>query len=530
MKSTTNRPKPRPKKRNSNRSSRHDSWEDRESRDEKRDSRSTNDPQWYGTDPALLRDSASIPFSWPLGQASKGTLHLVKSNKDIDTIINVPGICALQTVPVFGVGTQSDALNVAAAQTYTYVRHTNAGHANYDPNDLMLYILGMTQVYSYINFLERLYGLAMYYDQKNRYVPDQIMWAMNVNPDSIRNNLADFRYSLNVLINKVSSIAVPATMSLFLRQAMLYAYIYSEGESTKDQMYFYYPDGFYWFDLDADGAGCLLYHRLNQEAAYTWDELIAYGTQMFDAIWEQEDFGIMSGDILKSYGTNILMLKSVDEVLPFAPVFDPMVLHQMKNASVIHHTHLDLANLDVHQNSAKSKLINDLNFVSNLSNNAFDAYQVLTQADKILTIDAVAPTPEMVIEATRLMVGGEVNSIGGDDYIKIITGTEVVCAVNYRMGSTGTGFSNKLIGGYVAYTVPDMTANQAQNLATNKAFKFAPKLTYFGFNVNGELQTYWDSKEVDNFAVLSVSDIDKMHGAALLNMLNVPSPAKNVGV
>lgn len=160
-------------------SCRNDKREDLESK--------TNDPTWYSSDPALLRDAASIPFSWPVGTPIDLNVPDVSKMR-----WSVPGICALDVVPVYGTNeSKTSALNIAANSLYSFVRHANSGHSNYDAPDLMLYVCAMSQVYSFINYMMRAYGLANLYSQKNRYLPAGLLQASGIDHSKIIDNLAD---------------------------------------------------------------------------------------------------------------------------------------------------------------------------------------------------------------------------------------------------------------------------------------------------------------------------------------------------
>lgn len=537
-----NRTKKTDRKRRNGKSSRRESWEDRESRDERRDNKrriketSTNDERWYSTDPALLRDSAHINFSWPLGQNVQEGVYLDSLGVDDRRVkkSSIPGIMALFLSPTFGAGTDSDAINVAAAQIYSFIRHANSGSRVYDPNDLMLYIMAMTEVYSYINFLERTYALATMYDQENRYMPEALLAIQGINPKSIAQNLADFRYYINVLINKVSSIAVPATMTLFERHAMLYAHVYSEGQNTKDQMYMYVPHGFHRFALDGDEAGQLEYVPLpwasaawnGSATAATWQDLIDYGTAMFNAIWEQEDFGIMSGDVLKAYGSAILKLTSLDEVLPYGPKYDPLVLHQIKNASV-GCAYIDNT-FDVYQNDAKSKLLCTPT-MSGANKALFAMQEIVAKYNKIMTLDTGNPTNGMIMEASRLMVGCH-NVKTSDMTIEPICGSEVVrwCVV---AETAAVDDDNRMRTVALDHPILGMYGNTSiiHTLSAAKAFKYSPNLMSIYFDSHTDptaINNIYHFREVDNFGVITNADIEKLHTAAILNLLNVPSTAK----
>lgn len=498
-------------------------------------SSSTNDPSWYAADPALLRDAASIPFSWALGTP-------VDYNNKFRVNEALPGICALSVVPSVGLATDADApINVASTALYSYVRHANSGHSNYDSPDLMLYCTAMANVYSFINYVQRLYGLTTMYSQRNRYMPRYLVEAQDVDFDDLASNLANFRYWINVFVSKASSLAVPATMSYFTRLAFLFQNVYCEGESVKDQLYLVKPKGFYEFDTNTEKsyAGKLLFRELKSvrsNGKLSLAEIRAYGDELLNAVLLDEDMNIMSGDILKAYGeSGIIKLVSMPEIYPIVPVYDELFLTQIKNAII---PTVDLSSLDITQGEAQGFL----SYIPMLSERRpgqtsenhpsyRGAEENMLLENRVLTVDAADPTPEIVIEATRFMVGANLLASDTAGNMWILCGSELPVGLQYYTIINGALF------GFDAYTV--MAENICEKgyivdvLDTVSKFKYAPRMqwwnnlvhNYSDFtnanpNMDGEIFS------VDNYAVLSAMDVYKLHETATMNMLAVPSIAK----
>lgn len=496
---------------------------------------STNDPYWYAADPNLLRDAASIPFSWALGTP-------VDYNNDYRSNDAIPGICALSVIPSVGLATDADApINVASTALYSFVRHANSGHTNYDSPDLMLYCTAMANVYSFINYAQRLYGLATMYSQRNRYMPRYLVEAQDVDFDNIASDLANFRYWLNIFVSKASSLAVPATMSYFTRISFLFQNVYCEGESVKDQLYLVKPAGFYHFDMNQEGsyAGKLIFKPLKpatEGGKLTLAQIRAYGDEMLNNILLDEDMNIMSGDILKAYGDGgIIKLVSMPEVYPIVPIYDEMFLTQIKNAII---PTVDMESLDITQGEAQGFLsyVPCLKEFRTKEHDEFTpnyrgAEEVMLMENRLLTVDAADPTPEVVIEATRFMVGANVLASDTAGNLWILCGSELPVGLQYFT------ISNGKLSSFDAFTVMAENAMETGHIVhildTVSKFKFAPRMqwwnylssTYEGFvdaepNMDGEIFS------VDNYAVLSAMDVYKLHEAATMNMLAVPSIAK----
>lgn len=309
------------------------------------DTKGSNDPAWYSTDPSLLRDAASIPFSWSVGTPiamnyayPSGT---AAEQEFTDDNLVIPGLCVLDLIPTVGYAEdQSSPINVASTALYSFVRHANSGHANYDSPDLMVYCIAMANVYAYINFLQRIYGCGLMYDQRNRYLPEALVAAQDVNFDDLVGNLAQMRYGINMIIAKAASLAVPSSITYFNRQAFIYANIYCEGTSTKDQMYMYNPFGFLVFNEYevVGGASGLTFKKFaDPTTKYRVSDLIKFGNQMLQPILDSEDLNIMSGDILKAYGDGgIIKLAPLGLDYNLLPTFNIGVLEQMHNATITH--------------------------------------------------------------------------------------------------------------------------------------------------------------------------------------------------
>lgn len=537
----------------------------RNPRNQKKDGVNTtyysNDPSWYAADPAILRDAASIPFSWATGT------HVELGGTDGKYGYYVPGVCTLKLHPCFSAsGTANDPLNIASTAVYSYVRHANAGHTNYDSPDLMLYIIAMSQIYSYIQYLTRIYGLATLYSQRNRYLPRVLVEANGVDFNSIQNNLANFRYGINLLINKAASLACPADMTIFRRHAFLYSAVYSEGTSIKDQMYMYVPASFLKFvEVGQNQSGAL--HRRSPNDGYKWEgpytytDLLNFGNELLDPILQSEDMNIMSGDILKAYGDgNILKLQSLDTSYSIVPVYDEAVLIQMKNAIPVPDEGGSLA---VYQNENHSFLISRavINYSVMADNQDYNDAERETlrkycygkvlnslRGNQFLTVNnEEQATPEMVMEASRLMVSGKADVQWNTSAefmqgkIELNTGSELCVGFTiWKYTSTGAVHYDYDIMKYFMTkgTSNDILVTKSakyNELAPLCQFKYHPAICcnqgsmttvsgnrHFSITQSGPLQM------IDNYAVLSADNIAKLHETALLNELHVPSVGKSI--
>lgn len=386
-----------------------------------------NDPGWYADSVDLRAAYFSYPFAAPLG------INFQSGNATMDRS-SVPGVMAYYFVPTIGRTTSADAaVNVAAQRLYSYVRYANSGHANYDPTDLMIYVLAMDSLEMYAEYLKRIYGLLTKYSRTNWYAPDALLKANWVNPVDLQKHIPDLFGYIRLFIAKTSAFAVPANVSLNKRHAWMCRHMWVDNpDSSKAQTYMYVPSAFYRFTLDSTGAGMLTADSWIQPQSYTgavpvsslatFDQLVSFGNSLLSSVVAQEDFGIMSGDIMKAFPNDYRVIEDItqDWQVPFE--YSAEVLSQIENATVFS----GYGQLEVKQviptpgtNSAylsSSPIVELSLFYTNTVSSAtptgadvqklkplFEAGYINT-AKSLLNFHHENPTQDEVAVATRLMV------------------------------------------------------------------------------------------------------------------------------
>lgn len=314
----------------------------------------TNDPAWYSMSPQLLMDAASLPFAYPLG----GNTRLQADNhyaisrdaqpdrpveiRDVTDVL--PGLATLYTRGTLGCSVRSsDPVNMAAVAMYTQVRYVNSGRKNYDAPDLMMYCLGATDLYAFTFWCKRLYAAAFMYSQSNLYIGRALLEANGVDPNDLKQNLANFRMWLNTFIHRVTSYAIPATMPLFAQRVFMYSGLYIESDvNIKDQLYQFAPTAFYKFKLDEANKGMLETTFLSGNSvkpvpsiSLSTKKIMDFGEELLSSFWGDEDFTIMSGDVYKAFEGRILGMEDQAPEALLVPVKDDMVLAQMRNATIV---------------------------------------------------------------------------------------------------------------------------------------------------------------------------------------------------
>lgn len=364
---------------------------DSDQKDKGKDRKSwNNDPSWYEVSPELTRAAASLPFSYFPG-SKLPKLPLVGGQFGYNA---VPGVMEIRYVPAIG---RSDDLlsapNVAARAIYSWVRHQNSGSKNYEAVDLMLYILAMESIYVQINEAKRIYGIAMRYEVANRNIPDLILDALGVDATNVRDNLAQFRYGINLAVAKISALCVPKAFDIFKRHAIISTTVLADADSSRAQFYTWVSSGYYVYQPKTSTTGGMLKFKSRGSAARTVWAVLGQINEALDALLTDEDINVMSGDILKAYGReNLYDLPEIAENYTAELYYDEGMLQQIENAIC-----LQCTNLDVTQQDGAILFQPQYSSGTQLANTAISVLATYT----VLNSHKNNPTPEDVVEFSR---------------------------------------------------------------------------------------------------------------------------------
>lgn len=477
----------------------------------------TNDPSWYSKYPQLVSDTSSLFFSNPLGARIP---KLVVENASYglgSTGSHIAGVTSLECIAMPGYSDgPSSPVNAIARGIYSYIRHANSGHANYDSPDMMMYLLAMDTCYSFWSTCVRAYGVAKMYNVRSRYLAYQYLHAMGFDADNIMQNLAQFRTTINLFAVRLGSYAVPASMDFFRRHTDMYSKVYLDEPSPKGQTYLFKLWKYYkFYDNGTDGGKLILTDF--PSAAMTLDDVVSVMDSLVNPIIGDEDMNIMSGDILKAYGNEgIFKVPMVNESYETPFVYDVTVLNQIENSMAV--PTLETDSLGVTQNPANGSIlcgpwvatgagIADPNMIPK----------------KILNLHTDKPSPIDVMEATRLMYSIELQS---DGFYHITNfGTELVTGYtvwNYNNSNVLTSHTLHTIISLGALGIAD-SANSAsaQVLAQLSCFNYHPRMVVWGDNANGKHFLMMDIFAYDNYTLLEDSTLANISNTAMLSLFDV---------
>lgn len=492
-----------------------------------------NDWTWYANNEYLLRDSASLAYSNPAGVPfnwRNAKMGVSGSN------YSFPGIITLEVAPTIGGALNpSDAVNVAARNIYSYVRHANSGHANYDAPNLMLYLLAMDSLYSAYSWLTRAYGLIRTFSQKNRYIPEPLFAAMGLDYNDFLYNQVQFRFWLNTVAERIGSLCVPASMTYMMRHMWMFQNVFVDNMGLKAQMYVYNPAYFVKYVPVAEGIDAPALENTLQvnppSVKLTFEAVSAAVNEMIDCVMRQEDLNIMSGDILKAFGEgSVWKLVPIHEDYDITAVYSDEVLHQIHNATCCNQSWF------ASTGARRYKFYEHIDAATAVSwiKQTEMPGDSLSPLGWILDVHTDTPDPALTMVATRLMHGcgdWELQNPGLTSQNVTICGSEVCTRMFVTSAALAAPFGpvTELLSTTVQQgSNTDTLIAQMKNAAKLANFSMHPSMYVYKISqvstqpVRYGVQVAEVISDIDNYTLITNEELIKMHETALLSEFNVP--------
>lgn len=493
-----------------------------------------NDPEWYAQEPQLLKDAYSVSFADRLGISCRWEIPDVSTtaapyNKVVKSTI--PGIYEISMIPIPGITKDgSSAVNVAAHKLFTYIRHANSGSANYQAADLMMYLLALDNCYCLWNWLVRAYGLVQVYSVSNSYLPEALLEAMGLSARDLRANACQLRTLINTFGSKLMTMKAPSHLSYFKRHAWLFSNVFMDSPTQKAQLYVYNCPALYrWVDTVSSGE--LPYLELEavdsgnvSNGTIGLDKIKELVDKFMNPIFYSEDFNIMSGDILKAYGSeNTLTVPIIEEGYTVVPVYNAEVLMQIENARIPigEQSYQNDTSWRITQSAKEEIIFNPKVKISRPD----------IQSQYIFNFHHDDVSPEDIAVASRL------NFLPNETDAQFTAGTAagtgslfsagsevVVCGRIYHMNLNRPGHPDyKAIHSHVSVNSLSGAGAALEQISQSAQFERAPLL--FAYTQVVEAHGYEFSGcygNLDNYVTISADTLGRMNDVALLSMFGIP--------
>lgn len=502
----------------------------------------TNDVSWYSKNPEMLERAARMSFGTPNGYTSS----LFDGDTTTTSKLFTPGIAVLYYT--HGTGNayaQSDAVQTAMFSLYSVLRSKQTSYSTFSPEDYMMYLLAINEVYIMYSQLARAYGLMNTINAESLYQPKKLIEALGFNYADLVRNRRDIPNVLDSIAAQLAPYHVPDVLPYMQREFWLPSGVYSDSATSKHQLYAFKPTIYRtWDDMFATGSKLQAHPykwvdadgNIDPEATYTLNEYQELVNSVINCLIQSEDVGVLSSNVLLAYGAeNLYTLGAFDPNYAILPTTDYTVLAQIENAKIVGPAET-MSSFDIQQ-------FNELNNSHIYYEPQFPVYKVAgskVQDPRAMQSVIIAHTndtnPEFVIEATRLMYQGT----SGDTYLELDYGTEFIQAITVISSATthdyftlgrvhlNGGALNSPLDyelGVISLTDTKDPAMKGtlDRLAVLENFDWFPTVM-IGYEYGGGATAglrVWPLWDLDQYSKVSGEDLSILHYVALLSMFDV---------
>lgn len=506
---------------------------------EKNFERSKSNPYaWYAEFPNYAKDVATLPFGTPVGQA----VYL----NPTDYVANA-GIMALLFTPTPGLSTDmTSPINRQAVRFQTYLRSVMRADSSYDAADTMMYMMGIDSLYTFWAYMRRAYGVAQLFTPTNKYLPNRLLQAMGIDP-AIAGNLADFRAYINRFALNIGRFALPKDFDIVARHMWMCSGLYTDSESNRAQIYLFVPNYLYvWNNTVTTGSelsGIPILANATTPTSYNLQDLVQIGDQLINNFNNDDDTMRISGDIYRAYGAEgCLKVEETVDNYAVLPVYDKTVLSQIENATFVGEFVTDGGEAVVPPVISQDPSVNNgaILFNPTFSNGPTNVGSthmgnwISCQPSQSLNMHWDSPTPEQIMEATRLTSSLDISSHANFAHLKAKSlPADVINGVNVWV----TSLTNPSAVQFINIKTQTVWFNPTTGLIYNptgldavvilQQFDWAPM--FYEVATDDAASTTnlrLVAADVDNFTTVSNNQLLNMHEAALLSLLNIKEPAR----
>lgn len=515
-----------------------------------------NDPSWYVPNGTLLSNVASFPYGistgLPINTSSFKNSDIQFTGQDQE----VPGILVFNMLHTLGTGlTSISPINVAMNAEYTALQSGNSRTPSYEPNDMMLYQLALADCYAFHMWMTRIYGIMNNYEMLNRYTPQGIIRAMNVNFEDIKANMANFRTYINQFAYILSSFFLPKSIDYVKRRIFLYESVYTDSDNSKAQYYMYNPVGFYrWVEGASGGVAEELTHLdtvfIRQYTGsgqplttLAYADIVNIGDMLINPLRSSEDIRMISADMLKLFGAgNSFPIYPIADTYVVKPVYSREVLSQMENAYVAPPIQIasggKLNTVTQAAGINQGWLQSSTQYHQTFETPKTQDVMLLMHDDQIIVnMHDATVSPESTMVATRLAINPQLSLLNGNVVVNVASTEVVVGAQIYTFSTAGT------IEGYefqrnMCVTMPtNATPTQVSTMLWRVAsidqllskFDWHPQFRHIFMLTTeaGDVDVINASEysfDIDNFTVISQAEMLRLNEIALLGLFTCDLP------
>jgi len=515
----------------------------------KKNSKGSNDLAWWKNYPNLLKDVTNIPFNW-----IPGTKVHIQNDQGVQDELELGNIAIANFLPTIGRSADATSpFNVQIRQLWLDLHRKYRGIGTYQQSDLGIAILAINSFFMTLAKFERIYGVINTYHIGNRVVPYGLLEALKIDA-SLGENLADFRYTLNLYIEKAKQLCLPKGLSVLESDIVAMSNLFKDSGNRRAYIFGFDTDYYGIYDpTTLTSGGCVKYQdaHINDmngttpdgDDAYLLTDIAKILETQLNALITDDDIARICSDLLAAYGQeNVMGIISVPEDYKVEPIHDyerQLQFHNLTicglcggiyDGSVISATSATTAWSSGVHNIIYQSNDNVMSRVGKAGGSAYTAVGNYSMPTYNANDNAQAGKVGDVLFDTWVEEPGETEIMCGTRYTTAVTTAQLVSTNVWRQEfvSFGTAIVENVAvfwlsgttftKGYINGSVIEESNFKSNLYLFMKLMQMDWHPTLFVAD-SGDYELFGD---VDNFAIISTPNLTRLHEVALLSGYKIP--------
>lgn len=514
----------------------------------KKNSKGSNDLAWWKNYSNLLKDVTNIPFNW-----IPGTKVYIQNDQGVRDELELGNLAIAHFLPTIGRCTDAASpFNVQIRQLWLDLHRKYRGIGTYQQSDLGIAILAIESFFMTLAKFERIYGTINTYHIGNRVVPYGLLEALKIDK-SLGENLADFRYTLNLYIEKAKQLCLPKGLSVLESDIVAISNLFKDSGNRRAFIFGFDTDIYGVYDPKTlTTGGCVKYIDAGYahmggatpagESAYTLPDIEDILNEQLNALITDDDIARICSDLLAAYGQeNVMGITNVPEDYKVEPIHDyerQLQFHNLTicglSGGIYDSSVLSASSATTAFSSGVRNIIyqNDDNVVSRVGKAGSDYATAGSYSFPTYAAENNAQQGKVgdVLFDTWVDEPGEAEIMCGTRYTTAVDTPVLVTSGKWRQEYAS--FGTAIIETVSVYWLSGTTFAEASisgsvieesNFKTNiyafmKMMQMDWHPTFFMAD-SGDYELFGD---VDNFAIISTPNLARLHEVALLSGYKIP--------
>lgn len=272
----------------------------------------------------------------------------------------IPGVVQVAYAPLIGraTGAMTDPVNVSIRNVWMLIRSLYSNMIPYTADHIGKVLTALGSILMCFSYIKRIYGIVFNYDARNKYIPDGILAAMDVDAADIRQHIPDIRVKLNKVATQMTAFGVPQEFRFIFDHVFYTSNIYVDDATPNSQ--FIVPSPAFFWKMDWANDKLVTVPNIVPKRGEpisstnwteatpklrTWAALEAILDDLVESFVNYEDVYVLASDFRRVYGDNDMFgINPVELDYAIWPVYDQNFLEEMHNAT---YAQLDYGNWEI---------------------------------------------------------------------------------------------------------------------------------------------------------------------------------------